>query len=109
MLPDSCKIDPFYKQSTNVRVAEFLIVLLLNMDGDVGNGRATVTLTRPYHLPALVVFFFHPWGPSPMQPSLFRPQPHGSGLKTACNGVYLQPCPLYICRNVVTHVGAADD
>lgn len=61
MLPDSCKIDPFYKQSTNVRVAEFLIVLLLNMDGDAGDTRATVTLTRLYHLPAL--FFFSSLGP----------------------------------------------
>jgi len=95
MQPDSRKVDPFYKQFTNVGAAEFLTVLLLNMGGGAGDGQGSCHFdpppppSPPYHLSPDIYF-------SPTHPSPFCPQPHSGGLKTTCNGVYLQPCPLYI-------------
>jgi hypothetical protein len=56
---------------------------------------ATATLTHSYRLPAPIKLFSY-LGPSPTHPSLIHPQPQSGGHKTTCNGVHLQPCPLYI-------------
>ena len=69
MQPNPRKVDLFYKQFTNVGAAEFLTVLLLNMDWGAGDGQGNCHFDSPPSVPPLSPdIYFSPTHPSPFRP-----------------------------------------
>ena len=108
MQPDSRKVDPFYKQFTNVGAAEFLTVLLLNMDGGAGDGQGSCHFDPPLRVPrttSALIYIFR-------LRTLLHSVPNLIAVvsKPPVMVCTYSPAPYIFYRNVdVTHVGVPHD
>lgn len=112
MQPDWRKVYPFYKQFTNVGAAEFLTVLLLNMDGGAGDGQDSCHFDPPppsVPPPSPDIFFI--LGAQVLRTLLHSVPNLIAVVSKPSVTVCTYSLALYIfCRNVdVTYVGVAHD